>query len=726
MTSTTKQCTKWLSLYTPSHGSSPRRALPSVVPKASPRSVKPFASLPRPLSEGAQHDTTDTKKRLRELRQGLRLNNVELTWNAFRSLPKQQVDSQHLSHVVRLLLKEDPTRTRFPAKYKEISRYIEGNQHAFNCLRGLSTLIACQGALGQWKRATEKYTLAKTRFSKQLDVVFFTEMINIFSGLSVSMVGEIKKDMESRGVRLNDRTFNALLKASKIHQDPVGLTQFYREMIDSGIGPDVVTFNTLISAYSKLNDIAKVEQIYKEMRERKVWPDRITFNTLIKAFAGVSQVDRAMEVYRIMQRKGVPPDAVTYNSLIDTFMRQKNFEASIGIYKSMIKRGVQPTVVTYTTLIHGCVKDSKLAQAHQLYKEMSSHGIAPNAVTFSTLINGFIQGDQIHAANTIYQDMVNRRICPDTVIFTNLIHGHVKNCKMSKAMQVFRDMSHLGCPPSIVTYSILINGFVKSYDMKQAAMLYKDLVAAGLHPTAVTLNTLLSGYSKALDMQTAFEIFQEFPKHKLEPDVVTYNILMEACFRSNRVDSGFKLYQELLAKDIPPTTFTYAVLMNHYNFTGQIQKLMELWEEVKPHYPKNELTALVSVLIDSHGFHQDLQSLETTWDSLNKEGILLNENNYNSYLEALCRHRAFSRAIEVFRGMDGCGVLPTVKTCMILIHSLRANRRFSDLLEIYHYLETSQPPLFQLINPLPPKQETVDDATYAYLESILGQRKLLH
>ncbi|KAK9727655.1 hypothetical protein K7432_001685 [Basidiobolus ranarum] len=731
MTSTTKQLTKWLCLSTRINIST--GALKQHILKGFPSllllgrqhlqfSPRNLSTLPHVLLEGPQVDVSTTKEALRDLRKGLKLNNVELTWTAFQSLKYQKLDKNYLSLILRLLLKEDKNSPRFSSKYQELLLYIERHELQFNTLRDFTTLISCHAALGNWRLAIEKYSLAESTCGKEMNVAFFTKMIHIFSKLSVSKVLEIKNDMESKGILLNCHTFNALLKTSKIHRDSTSLRRFYQEMMDSGISPDVVTYNTLISAYSKLDDISKVNQIYMEMRDRKVWPDRITFNTLIKAFANKSEIDRAMELYRIMQRRGVVPDAVTYNSLIDTFMRQKNYDASMGIYKSMIKRGVQPTVVTYTILINGFIKNSDFTRVNQLYGEMSKCGVTPNVITYSTLINGFIQRDQIHMANLIYQDMLKRQIYPDTVVFTNLIHGYVRNCKMTKAMKIFRDMIHLNCPPSIVTYSILIDGFAKSYDMKQAIDLYKTLLTTDLRPTAITLNTLIFGYSKVRNVQGAFEIFEEFPKYNLKADVVTYNILMETCFRSNRVDKGFKLYQELLEKGIQPSTFTYAVLMNHYNFTGQTQKLIDLWEHAKSRYPKKELTALVSVLIDSCGFNRDLSSLEITWESLNKEGIPLNENNYNSYLEALCRHKAFPRAIEVFRKLGDHGVQPSVKTCKVLIHSLRANRRFGDLLQVYHYLEDSYPSLFQLINPLPPKQETVDDGTYAYLESILGQR----
>ena len=150
------------------------------------------------------------------------------------------------------------------------------------------------------------------------------------------------------------------------------------------------------------------------------------------------------------------------------------------------------------------------------------------------------------------------------------------------------------------------------------------------------------------------------------------SIVMKLCSYGRYFEECDALWQWTNAQEFNKDTQISYLLSSEYQFLG----------------PDNSTTSLY---LDTLGFQRNLTKLEDTFKLLtcacvshgemsgrirtNGSGIWLDENVYNSFIEALCRCDAYERAVEVFLVMVGDGIdlrtKATIKTARTLLTPLK-------------------------------------------------------
>lgn len=112
------------------------------------------------------------------------------------------------------------------------------------------------------------------------------------------------------------RTFNTLIIACNMCNQPREALAVYYRMLADGYTPNATTYNTLISAYGKTAQLDKALECFQEMLRQDMERSVITYSSLISACEKAGQWQTALRIFSDMQRDGCQPNTVTYNSLI--------------------------------------------------------------------------------------------------------------------------------------------------------------------------------------------------------------------------------------------------------------------------------------------------------------------------------------------------------------------------------------------------------------------------
>lgn len=112
-------------------------------------------------------------------------------------------------------------------------------------------------------------------------------------------------------------TYNAVINALVMCSQHAKADDFWHEMQDSGIEPNLVTFNTMLkSCFGGMDeDVKRAFRLLKEMEDRGISADRVTLNSLINACVSAGRVGDAQGVYERMRRLNIEPDAYTFCTL---------------------------------------------------------------------------------------------------------------------------------------------------------------------------------------------------------------------------------------------------------------------------------------------------------------------------------------------------------------------------------------------------------------------------
>ena len=102
-----------------------------------------------------------------------------------------------------------------------------------------------------------------------------------------------------------------------------------RDMIESGVEPDLHSFMALLAAYARAGDVGAAGDALQGMRERNIPLDNVVYNTLLQACATAGDLDAARNVRNQMKHSNVPADAVTFLHLFRACARRSRQVAQV-------------------------------------------------------------------------------------------------------------------------------------------------------------------------------------------------------------------------------------------------------------------------------------------------------------------------------------------------------------------------------------------------------------
>ncbi|CAO3674055.1 unnamed protein product [Rhizopus microsporus] len=116
--------------------------------------------------------------------------------------------------------------------------------------------------------------------------------------------------------------------------------------------------------------------------------------------------------------------------------------------------------------------------------------------------------------------------------------------------------------------------------------------------------------------------------------------MLHACGQS-RDEYVLEHVYQLIKVDLylDPDIGIYNALMDAYNRIGDGRTVLDIWQQLVSSAPPNVAVdqASVSIVLDSCGHNGYMHRAPSIWNWLKRTGFELNTNNYNSYIECLCR-----------------------------------------------------------------------------------------
>ncbi|KAI3448374.1 hypothetical protein Pfo_005039 [Paulownia fortunei] len=141
---------------------------------------------------------------------------------------------------------------------------------------------------------------------------------------------------------------------------------------------DVAGFNNMMARLCELEMMDEAEQYYKQLCDKSLSPDVNTYRTLIDAYIKVGRVDNMMEKYSKMV------EAVVW------FLIEKGKASDcLPILSKMVDKEPKPDVTTYDIVIRGLVEEGNFDATANLLREMMNQGIGTTASLKEFVLDAF-------------------------------------------------------------------------------------------------------------------------------------------------------------------------------------------------------------------------------------------------------------------------------------------------------------------------------------------------
>lgn len=592
------------------------------------------------------------------------ISQVQSTYNALKACPDQSKDLFNRDILRKMLM------TVRNGKRKDDINFI---LQVFNDMRSryplthfeYHALMYAYGVQGQSEKA---YDLLD-RMQKVDNLTPNLHSYNILLGCykrsnHLDKAEQLFKEMKQQPhLQLDIVTYNTLFHFYLKNEKFDRLFDMYEQLKRDSIQPDVYTYSTLLDAIIKSKTHQKLGlTIYHTLLAWKKHIDMHTINTMIRFIADID-MNQALDLYHDIEVKYpyLQPDTVTFNILLDLCLKNDNPSKAYLLFKDMKKLKLKPDVITYGTLIDAEAREGNLKASLELFQEMCDFSIQPNERILNSLVNIASSKqvtsrdlDRLLEITSKYQYTLQL----DVRAYNALLYGLALQGRSSQAQYiydtVFRDMRFR--LPDIATFTHLLLAYINDNQLDEALQIYQTLrehhlkcKTAASVKVPIELDTtfyasLISSLSSSMGedgMAAALMLFHDMRKLRIQPTKHIYTAMLHAAGQ-HRDDYVLEHVHQLIKVDLylDPDIGIYNALMDAYNRLGDGDAVLEIWQtltsgggQVVPDQ------ATVSIVMDSCGHNGQGQQAQWIWESLRRQGFALNTNNYNSYIECLCRQR---------------------------------------------------------------------------------------
>ncbi|KAI8355102.1 hypothetical protein EDC96DRAFT_446725 [Choanephora cucurbitarum] len=506
---------------------------------------------------------------------------------------------------------------RLPEQSYAILHRMQQEERLVPNLYSYNTLLACFKRANDRSRA-ERVWQEMRQAQIQPDTVSYNTMLHLLSQQHQFQAGfDLYQQMLMENVSPDLYTYSTLLDMSVESNDP-GLGQsIYSTLLSYG-RLDLRTFHSMLRFISTV-DIQQALDLYHRLPTDYPYlqPDVVTCNIMLDLCLRHGHYSKA---YMIFRDAKVQPDAITYGTLIDAEVRQGDVKSALQLFYDMRRASIEPNERIINSLMNmASIKSIRPSQLDTLLTLAEQHASQLDKKSYHALMHGLAQEGRSDQVQQLY-DTVFRHpqpgFEPDIVTMTHLVLAYIHNDQLEDAMAIYRVLKEHHQRSSV------------KYDIKLDATFYATLIAALSHPK----------HTRAL--AAAVTLFNDMRPFQIQPSMHAYTAMLHACGQ-HQDEAMLHQVHQLIKVDLflDPDIGIYNALMDAYNRIGDGETVLEIWHTLTlPGTAQVEPDPIsVSIVLDSCGHNGLVHKAPLIWSWLKKRKFELNTNNYNSYIECLCR-----------------------------------------------------------------------------------------
>ncbi|PKA64617.1 Pentatricopeptide repeat-containing protein [Apostasia shenzhenica] len=268
------------------------------------------------------------------------------------------------------------------------------------------TAVNRLGAARLYREMDSAASLAFSFPCLSLPEPFFNSLIHFYAEARwvTKAIGVFKRMRRSSayGARPTSRTFDLLFTAilghpgadSYIHHLYMdALRSLFRQMLDSGVAPDVFALNSMIKGYVlslHLNDALRI--FHQMVPIYGVEPDEHTYSYLIHGLCAQGRTRNAKELYTEVRVKGLVPTKRACNSLVSALALAGEVDEAVAAMWEAVGMRRAPDFMTCRTVVQEICERRRPGDAAELLREMMGKEVIDGRCYWE-LLYGVRQGD---------------------------------------------------------------------------------------------------------------------------------------------------------------------------------------------------------------------------------------------------------------------------------------------------------------------------------------------
>jgi len=449
---------------------------------------------------------------------------------------------------------------------------------------------------------------------------------------------------------------------------------------DYGVVPNLYCWNILLTAQSKAQDIDGAFATFQAILNSDVLkPNQYTFAAIMRTCSIIGDLELAIEIYRLADSMNIKKSTYMVDCLVYGYIQNGELEQAEKICQEALKMSLDgPRTQMWNGLLTAYALRRETANINRILDVMSEAGVELDTSSYSILMMALCIVKQPDRAYVILKKVMKKaRVRPTNFHYAIIMGGYIQNGEIKKVFEVQNRMRRHGVPDSASTLLQKMKAthlqdqldhqyITPKEQLQRAYQIFQD-VTSSMDPQDITAT-------------------QQKHLHGLPPTIayptMFYSYILYVLAQDNQHDTVEVLYQKFkntLPDSAPPVPILSAI-MNSRSRARDFKGVDECWQlalsqaRIKGKRSLFVEASLSPLAIDSpktkvYSRHQlflttiltqymvSLQSqgrisdIQATVETLLEEGFLLNNRNWNYYIQILAQSRQYKLAFELCEKM---------------------------------------------------------------------------
>ncbi|KAK6915732.1 Pectinesterase inhibitor domain [Dillenia turbinata] len=362
---------------------------------------------------------------------------------------------------------------------------------------------------------------------------------------------------------------NAFVNAHKIDE----ALRVLMVINSSGFKVSVVTYNVLLGAIVEGKmDFRVVVYVYKEMVKSGVIPNVDTLNYLLEALFDRNEVRSALEQYRRMRKKGCEPNSKTFEIVMGGLLARNQVDEAVVILHEMLKLECELDMGFYASMIPMFCRENKASQVITLYKRMKESKIVLDGFVFGVLIQCLCDNLLLDDACQILEEVEERGFLQDDDVLVYIVHGFCRLEKWNEALWFLGDKNVLKTRP----HNVLLEGYCDAGKFLDAIDLLEKMLERNI-ADVTSWNILLRCFIENAWTRKAFELLGRMIVTSFVPDSGTYSALIIGKCNLNEYENALELFHGAWVKGWILESASYSKLLEGLCHVAKVQEAAEIY-----------------------------------------------------------------------------------------------------------------------------------------------------
>eukprot|EP00440_Ansanella_granifera_P014818 gb/GFBE01016110.1/.p1 GENE.gb/GFBE01016110.1/~~gb/GFBE01016110.1/.p1 ORF type:complete len:860 (+),score=257.03 gb/GFBE01016110.1/:1-2580(+) len=484
----------------------------------------------------------------------------------------------------------------------------------------------------------------------------------------------------------------------------------FHKLQDSGSTLTSMTYNCLLDACVECKDLPSALRFFKEMKEKSL-ADVVSYNTVMKGHMANGDTVAARQLFAEMGQQGFTANRVTYHGLLNTLVSKGDRQGAWKLVDEMTKQhGLSVNTITCTILLKSITNRSHAADLQKvitlsdeseapmdevlfgamadvcirignlkiLWERLRLHtqgekAIQVSGATYGNMVKAAGQARDIQRVRSLWAEMCAKKVKVSAVTLGCVVEALVMNHHTDDAWELVHKIWEDADQRSLintVVYSTIVKGFTMSRQHDKVVAIYKEMKARSIGCNTITYNTMLNALARCGMMHEVPQLLEDMRSSvpPIEPDIVTYSTLVKGYCLSGDLDKGLELLEEMKRSGhVKPDEVLYNSLLDGCSKQSRLDQALALLDEMRDAgvAPSNYTLSIICKLLSRA---RRLDQAFATVESMSREyGFTANIQVYTCLMQACFHNRQCQRALSLHDEVVSKGLCtPDEKTYTVM------------------------------------------------------------